>query len=69
MYWVTVSSKRVFGTRLVAGNQPQIWMAPFFPDRASAGNDPSEVAFRLPFQNINSNNHIAQWTEQVVGIQ
>ena len=69
MYWVTVSSKRTFGVRLVAGNQPQIWMAPFFPDRAGAAGDPSEVAFRLPFQNITSNNHIAQWTEQVVGIQ
>jgi hypothetical protein len=69
MYWVTVSSKRDFGVRLVGANQPQIWMAPFFPDRASAANDPSDVAFRLPFQNINSNNHIAQWTEQVVGLQ
>jgi hypothetical protein len=69
MYWVTVSSKRTFGVRLVAGTQPQIWMAPFFPDRAAAGMDPSEVGFRLPFQNIDSNNHIAQWTEQVVGIQ
>jgi hypothetical protein len=25
-------------------------------------------AFRLPFQDINSNNHIAQWTEVVVPI-
>jgi len=69
MYWITVSSKRVFGTRIVSGTQPQVWMSPFFPDRAAAGTDPSVVGFRLPFQNIDSNNHIAQWTEQVVGIQ
>ena len=66
MYWITVSSKRDFGVRLVGANKPQVWMAPFFPDRAAANQDPSDVAFRLPFQAIESNNHIAQWTEQVV---
>ena len=66
MYWVTVSSKRNFGVRLVGVNQPQIWMSAFLPDKAAAGQDPSTPAFRLPFQNIDSNNHIAQWTQQVV---
>jgi hypothetical protein len=66
MYWVTVSSTRNFGVRLVGANRPQIWMTPFFPDKAAATTDPSNSAFRLPFQNIESNNHIAQWTEQVV---
>ncbi len=66
MYWITTSSKRDFGVRLVGAGKPQVWMAPFFPDAAAAGQDPSDVAFRLPFQNIASNNHIAQWTEQVV---
>jgi hypothetical protein len=69
MFWVTASSKRDFGVRLVGKAQPQIWMTPFFPDRAQAQIDPSEVAFRLPFQNIDSSNHIAQWTQQVVGLQ
>ena len=41
-------------------------MTPFFPDRAMQQQDPSAAAFRLPFQNIDSNNHIAQWTEQIV---
>jgi hypothetical protein len=68
MYWVTVSSKRAFGVRLAAG-QPQIWMTPFFPQRAIAGKDPSVPMFRLPFQDIDSNNHIAQWTEKVVVTQ
>lgn len=66
MYWVTVSSTRNFGVRLVGANRPQIWMTPFFPGQAAAGMDPSNAAFRLPFQNIDSNNHIAQWTEQIV---
>ena len=69
MFWVTVSSKRDFGVRLVGVAKPQIWMTPFFPNRAAAGQDPSAAAFRLPFQDIATNNHIAQWTEQVVGIQ
>jgi hypothetical protein len=66
IYWITVSSKRDFGVRLVGVARPQIWMTPFFPDRASSGQDPSAPMFRLPFQDITSNNHIAQWTEYVV---
>ena len=66
LYWVTVSSKRDFGVRLVGANQPQVWMAPFFPNRAAAASDPSDVAFRLPFQTLQNGNHIAQWTDAVV---
>jgi hypothetical protein len=69
MFWVTVSSKRDFGVRLVGVAKPQIWMTPFFPNRAAAGQDPSSSAFRLPFQDIATSNHIAQWTAQIVGIQ
>ena len=68
MYWITFSSKRDFGNRLVGLHQPQIWMAPFFPDRAAAGMDPTGPAFRVPFQDIATTNHIAQWTEVVVVI-
>lgn len=66
IYWITVSSKRDFGVRLVGAQRPQIWMTAFFPDRAG---DPSAPAFRLPMQNIEGNNHIAQWTERVVTTQ
>jgi hypothetical protein len=69
MYWITVSSTRNFGVRLVGLNRPQIWMTPFFPDKASTSTDPSNAAFRLPFQDLNSNNHIAQWTEQIIQVQ
>jgi hypothetical protein len=66
-YWFTISSKRQFGVRH-PGGVPQIWMAPFFPGRAAAGMDPSLPAFRLPFQDLATSNHIAQWTETVVPI-
>ncbi len=69
IFWVTVSSKRDFGVRLVGAGRPQIWMTPFFGNAAGAGTDPSVSAFRLPFQNIESNNHIAQWTERVISTQ
>lgn len=73
LLWFTFSSKRNFGVRLVNANpalgRPQIWMAPFFPQRAQNGMEASAPAFRLPFQNLESNNHIAQWTEQVIPIE
>ncbi len=62
--WLTFSSTRAFGVRLPLG-RPQIWMAPLFPGRIGTG-DPSGPAFWLPFQEIGTNNHIAQWTEQVI---
>jgi hypothetical protein len=64
-FWLTFSSKRAFGVRLPIGT-PQLWMAPFFPARAVAGTDPSGPAFRLPFQDLGTNNHIAQWTEAII---
>jgi hypothetical protein len=67
MMWLTFSSKRQFGVRLAAG-RPQIWMAPFFPNRATGTMDPSGPAFRLPFQDIKTPNHIAQWTTIVVPV-
>lgn len=69
LFWFTFSSKRDFGVRLVGLRRPQIWMAPFFPERALRGEEPSAPAFRLPIQSVDSNNHIAQWTEQVVSVE
>ena len=68
-YWFTFSSKRDFGVRLVGANRPQIWMTPFFPERAMAGQEASAPAFRLPSQDLTGSNHIAQWTEEVVPIE
>ena len=68
IYWLTFSSKRDFGVRLVGAAEPQIWMTPFFPSRAAAGQDPTAPAFWLPFQDIATSNHIAQWTTQVIPV-
>jgi Tol biopolymer transport system component len=64
LYFITFSSVRPFGVRAKVGTQ--IWMAPFFPSKAAAGQDPSGPAFRMPFQRIDTSNHIAQWTQAVV---
>jgi hypothetical protein len=81
MFWITMASKRDFGVRVrntglfqrpamgTPAKSSQIWMTPFFPNRAERKLDPSAPVFRLPFQNLTSSNHIAQWTEKVVVIQ
>jgi len=66
MFYLTFSTKRPFGVRIPAGGRPQIWMTPFFPARAAAGMDPSGAAFRVPFQQVQTANHIAQWTQAVI---
>jgi hypothetical protein len=69
MFYLTFSSMRPYGVRLPAGGRPQIWMTPFFPARAEAGQDPTGPAFRVPFQDVATGNHIAQWTQAVVVIE
>jgi hypothetical protein len=66
MFYLTFSTQRPFGVRIPSGGRPQIWMTPFFPDKAGAGTDPSGNAFRVPFQDVATSNHIAQWTNSVV---
>jgi len=65
-YWFTFSSRRPVGVR--GGFDSQIWMAPFFPGRAAAGNEASTPAFRMPSQAWGTSNHAAQWTEEVVQV-
>jgi hypothetical protein len=75
MFWLTMPSKRDFGVRLKntgvpqTGRTAQLWMTPFFPARAALGHDPSVPAFRLPFQDLASSNHTAQWTQRIVDLQ
>ncbi len=70
LFYFTFSTKRAFGVRGTTtgayGTDTQIWMAPFFPDRATGAMDPSGPAFRMPMQDFNTSNHIAQWTQAVV---
>jgi hypothetical protein len=46
--------------------EPQLWMAPLtFTEAQGAAADPSGVAFWIPYQDITTHNHTAQWTSQV----
>lgn len=63
--WLTFASRRPYGLRLQGGQTAQIWMTAFDPARAAMGLDPSYPAFWLPFQDMASGNHIAQWVLHV----
>lgn len=65
LMWLTFSSRRAYGLRKDVGDNAQIWMAAFDPEAAAQGKDPSLPAFWLPFQELSSGNHIAQWVTRV----
>lgn len=76
LVWLTFSSTRRYGLRSppdttsdesVSGSL--LWMTAVDPERAAAGEDPSYPAFCLPFQDLDTSNHIAQWTEEVVDVE
>jgi hypothetical protein len=73
--WLTFSSLRRYGlrpspppasTHEALPNGTLIWMVAIDPARLARGEDPSAAAFCLPFQDIGTSNHIAQWTSGVV---
>jgi hypothetical protein len=45
--------------------QPQLWMSAVNLNEAQAGSDPSRAAFWVPYQDIATHNHTAQWTQQM----
>ncbi|MBU0553511.1 hypothetical protein KKF91_02545 [Myxococcota bacterium] len=63
--WVAFSSLRDYGHLLVNSGAeyktPQIWISAIDPEAAARGVDPSAPAFRLPYQAIDSGNHIPYW--------
>ncbi|MCE9576674.1 MAG: hypothetical protein K8W52_26240 [Deltaproteobacteria bacterium] len=63
--WITFSSTRRYGLRQPPGSGTLLWMAAIDLD-APAGTDPSAAAFALPFQDVSTSNHIAQWTTKIV---
>ena len=74
--WLTFSSSRRYGLRTPptgtsseASSGTLLWMVAIDPDLAAQGQDPSFAAFALPFQDVASSNHIAQWTEEVIQLQ
>jgi hypothetical protein len=70
IFWLTFSSRRDYGLRLQQSGKTQdmqitqIWMVAVSPEKATAG-DGGYPAFWLPFQDMTTGNHIAQWTEKV----
>jgi hypothetical protein len=66
LFWFTVASRRSVGLRATAGTQ-HLWMFAVDPAKVLAGQDGSYTGFYLPFQDLQTSNHIAQWTEKVVG--
>jgi len=62
--WLTFSSKRPYGfATSLEDNQPQIWVTGFDIEAADdpETEDPSSPPFWLPFQDIETNNHIPIW--------
>ena len=73
VYWVTFSSRRGYGLRLAQNTRPQLWMVavsvPETEDPQPLRADPSARPFWLPFQDLETGNHIAQWTSTAVAPQ
>ena len=72
--WLTFSSLRRYGlrpspppasTHELLPNGTLIWMVAVDTGRLARGEDPSAAAFCLPFQDIGTSNHIAQWTSVI----
>ncbi len=68
LHWMTFSSDRNYGLRTPAPGDTLIWMAAIDPDLGIAGDDPSYPALALPFQDLGTDNHTAQWAERVVDV-
>lgn len=66
LMWFTFSSRRQYGLRSPSGRDQLLWMAALDPDAVLAGRDGSFAAFALPFQDLTTSNHIAQWTTRIV---
>jgi hypothetical protein len=72
--WLTFSSTRQYGLRSPPAPASTdettkgtlIWMVGMI--LGPGGSDPSYTAFALPFQDITTSNHIAQWTKIFVNI-
>jgi hypothetical protein len=75
LFWFTVSSQRRAGLRKFFPNDSQIgepdtqvliWMFALDPEKVKNGEDGSYPGFFLPFQDMQTSNHTAQWTEEFV---
>jgi hypothetical protein len=66
VFWVTISSRRAAGFYNGGQANQQLWMFALDPEATKSGVDGSSPAFFLPFQDLETSNHIGQWTQKVV---
>ncbi len=70
IFWLTFSSRRIPGLRheptTQNGRAAYLWMVAIRPSQLKQNMDPSFPAFVLPFQDFETSNHMAEWTEKVV---
>ena len=59
--WLAFSTTREYEVDPSERNLPQIWLSAIEPEKAVDGMDPSSVAFWLPAQDSQSDNHLAIW--------
>ncbi|MCC7382419.1 MAG: hypothetical protein IT384_11345 [Deltaproteobacteria bacterium] len=64
--WMTFSSRRQYGLRSPNGSGQLLWMVAVDPEKVRSGVDGSYPAFALPFQDLTTSNHIAQWAAQII---
>ena len=64
IFWLTFSTRRPYGLR--GGTAAQLWMVAVDPIKLANKQDGAYPAFRLPFQDFSTGNHIAQWAQRVV---
>ncbi len=67
LMWFTTAPRRAPGLRSRGATQQLLWMFAIDPAKVLAGGDGSYRGFFLPFQDLTTSNHIALWTEKIVG--
>ncbi len=65
LYYFTLSSKRNYGWALGKDVRSQIWMSSFRPS-SIATDAGSSAPFWLPFQDLATSNHNAQWVQTII---
>lgn len=75
LMYVSFASTRAYGLRTAPGGNAEsgdrgtyVWMAGVLPESVARGEDPSFPAFALPFQALDTSNHIAVWTTEAIGM-
>ena len=65
LFWLSFASRRAYGLRLAQDERSQLWMAAFRPRNARQGLAAASPAIRIPFQDLETANHLPQWVTTV----